>query len=469
MDVATCAIAFRVLRINGYDVSPDPLTQISKEESYFDSLGGHPKGISDALELYRASQLIMSPDDSALRKQNIQSSLFLQQTLSNGSVWSDGLSKYISQEVDDALKFPFCSSLERMASRRYIEHYNGDCSTIRVLKTSYCSSNIGNKDLLKLAVEDFNICQSIHREEIEQAERWVIESRLDKLKFARQRTAYCSFSAAATLFTPELSEARMSWTKNAVLTTVFDDFFDVGGSAEEHLNLVHLVEKWDVDIESDCCSEKVRILFSALHGAVSEIAHQAFVRQGRDVTSHLVEIWLDLLKAALIEGGWSRNNMPTVDEYLENGHVTFALGPIVIAAMYLVGPELSEEAARSSELKRLYTLMSNCGRLLNDIQTFKRETEEGKLNAISLRMIHSGETTTKEEAIEETMRFIKSQREELLNLVVKKGSIVPRACKELCWKMTKVAHLFYLKDDGFTSQHMMKAVKDIIYEPIACP
>ncbi|KAM7528822.1 hypothetical protein LguiB_032232 [Lonicera macranthoides] len=464
MDVATCAIAFRVLRINGYDVSSDPLTQIAKEGSYFNSLSGYLKGITDALELYRASQLIISPDESALRKQNLQSSHFLQQTLSNGSIWSDRLSKYIIEEVDDALNFPLYSSLERLASRRYIEHYNRDCSTIRVLKTSYCSSNIGNNDYLKLAVEDFNICQSIYREENEQAERWVIESGLDKLKFARQKTAYCSFSAAATLFTPELSEARMSWAKNGVLTTVFDDFIDVGGSREEHLNLIHLVEKWDVDIESDCCSEEVRILFSALHNTISEIADQAFIRQGRDVTSHLVE------NAGLIEAEWSRNNMPTMDEYMENSHITSALGPIVMIALYLVGPELSEDAARSSELKKIFRLSSNIGRLLNDIQTFKREIDQGKqVNAISLRMIHSGGTTTKEEAIEETMSFIKSQMEELLNLVVKeKGSIVPRACKELWWKMAKVSHLFYLKDDGFTSpQTMVKAVKDVIYEPIA--
>ncbi|KAM7493002.1 hypothetical protein LguiB_027611 [Lonicera macranthoides] len=79
---------YRVLQINGYDVSSDPLTQIAKEESYFNSLGGHLKGISDALELYRASH----------------------------------------------------------------------------------SSNIGYKDLLKLAVEDFNICQPIHCEEAKQAE-----------------------------------------------------------------------------------------------------------------------------------------------------------------------------------------------------------------------------------------------------------------------------------------------------------
>lgn len=73
--------------------------------------------------------------------------------------------------------------------------------------------------------------------------RWVVEKRLDKLKFARQKQAYCYFSVAAALFAPELSGARMSWAKNAVLTTVVDDFFDIGGSDEELVNLMELLEK----------------------------------------------------------------------------------------------------------------------------------------------------------------------------------------------------------------------------------
>lgn len=67
---------------------------------------------------------------------------------------------------------------------------------------------------------------------------------MDKLKFARQKAAYCFFSAAATFFPPELSDARMSWAKNGILTTVVDDFFDIGGSTEELLNLIQLVEKY---------------------------------------------------------------------------------------------------------------------------------------------------------------------------------------------------------------------------------
>ena len=74
--------------------------------------------------------------------------------------------------------------------------------------------------------------------------RWVVESGLDKLEFARQKLAYCYFSSAATSFSPELTDARISWAKNGVLTTVVDDFFDVGSSKEEQQNLIQLVEKY---------------------------------------------------------------------------------------------------------------------------------------------------------------------------------------------------------------------------------
>ena len=67
---------------------------------------------------------------------------------------------------------------------------------------------------------------------------------MDRLKFARQKTAYCYFSAASFLSAPELSDARLSWAKSSILTTVIDDFFDVGGSMDELVNFVQILEKY---------------------------------------------------------------------------------------------------------------------------------------------------------------------------------------------------------------------------------
>ncbi|XVF77771.1 hypothetical protein PTKIN_Ptkin14bG0073500 [Pterospermum kingtungense] len=240
LDPATCALAFRLLRVNGYDVSSEPLNGFA-EEHFFNSLGGYLKDLDAPLELFRASQMIIHPYDQVLEKHKSWTSHFLKEELSNRLTCANKHKEHIIlQKVNDALEFPHYASLERLVHRRNIANYAVD--DIRILKTSYRSSSFGNKDFLRLAVEDFNACQSIYREELQQLERWVQEKRLDKLKFARQKLAYCYFSAAATICSPELSDARITWAKNGVLTTVVDDFFDVGGSEDELLNLIHLVE-----------------------------------------------------------------------------------------------------------------------------------------------------------------------------------------------------------------------------------
>ncbi|KAL0725884.1 hypothetical protein Bca4012_040483 [Brassica carinata] len=402
--------------------------------------------------------------------------------------------KYLKREVEDALAFPHYASLERLDHRRTL--LRGSCveNNTRVMKTSFCS------DILKLAVEDFNFCQSIHGEEMKRLDRWIVENRLQELKFARQKLAYCYFSGAATLFSPELSDARISWAKGGVLTTVIDDFFDVGASKEEMENLIHLVEKWDLNCVPEYCSGQVEIIFSVLRDTILETGEKAFIYQGRTVTHHIVKIvnyessdtklyhrsslpnnssdhsqlvtylmqWLDLLKSMLREAEWSsEKTTPSLEDYMENAYVSFALGPIVLPATYLIGPPMLEETVQSPEYNQLYKLMSTMGRLLNDIQGFKRESAQGKLNAVSLHMIHDQDNRSKEEVIEWIRGLAERKRVELQKLVLEeKGSVVPRECKEAFLKMSKVLNLFYRKDDGFTSQDLMSVVISVMYEPV---
>ncbi|KAM7528821.1 hypothetical protein LguiB_032231 [Lonicera macranthoides] len=65
----------------------------------------------------------------------------------------------------------------------------------------------------------------------------------------------------------------------------------------------------------------------------------------------------------------------------------------------------------SEEREDYYRQRSLC---LTWVRCWQRETNQGKqVNAILLRMIHSGATITKEEAIEKMTRFIESQMEEI--------------------------------------------------------
>lgn len=82
--------------------------------------------------------------------------------------------------------------------------------------------------------------------------------------------------------------------------------------------------------------------------------------------------WLDLLYSMMKETELGRDkSVPTMDEYMSNAYVSFALGPIVLPALYLVGPKLSEEMVNHSEYHTLFKLMSTCGRLLNDIRGYE--------------------------------------------------------------------------------------------------
>eukprot|EP00262_Sarcandra_glabra_P016323 TRINITY_DN5286_c0_g1_i6.p1 TRINITY_DN5286_c0_g1~~TRINITY_DN5286_c0_g1_i6.p1 ORF type:complete len:769 (+),score=128.18 TRINITY_DN5286_c0_g1_i6:398-2704(+) len=469
VDVATCALAFRLLRMNGYEVSSDALAQYG-EEDLFNLLGEHLQVMDTVLELYRASQIMTFPNELVLKKLNSWSSQFLKREIYIGAMHADGYHEDTALEVDYAIKFPYHANLDRLENRRNIEHYNVD--DFQILKTSYRSRNIANKHFLDLAVEDFNLCQSIHRIELKLLERWVKECRLDQLKFARQKLLYCYFSGAATLISPEMSEARISWTKTGILTTVVDDFFDVGGSEEELINFIKLVEKWDGISSTDCCSEQVEILFFALYNTTNDLGAKASLLQGRSVIAQIIETWLALLKANMKEAEWVRNNsVPTMDEYMENGYISFALGPVIFPTIYLIGPKLSDEAARGPEFQNLYKFLSMCGRLLNDTQSYEREGKEGKLNSVSLRVLHSHGAITEEDAASESRGVIETNRRDLLKLVVQtKGSVLPRACKDLFWNISRVLHVLYLTSDGFSSpQQMMNAVNAVIHEPINPP
>ncbi|KAK6933935.1 Terpene synthase, N-terminal domain, partial [Dillenia turbinata] len=461
LDLTTCAMAFRLLRTHGYDVSSDLLTQFAEEDQYLDSLEGQYDETSAVLELFRASQLAIYPSDWALERQNSWSQEFLQRKLHNGSIRDDNLRK----QVINALSFPYHSCFDRVVHKAYLEHY--DPKYVKMAKTSYCCSNISNEDFHNLGLIDFNMCQLQHQQEIKQLEKWETQCRFAQLKFSRQWLGYCYLSAAATHFSPELSDARISFVKHSVLTCVADDFFDVGSSKEEQENLIELFKKWDIDDTTKFCSETVEILFLALHRTISETADIAFRWQGRCVKDHLIEIWMDVLKSMWREAKWASNKtVPTMDEYIKTGYVSIALGPVLLPVLYLVGPKLSEEVVRSCEYDELFKLMSTCGRLLNDAQSYEREAKQGKLNAVHLHMIHNDNIITEEDSVKAVKDMIDENRKKLLRMILEtKGSVVPRECKDLFWDMSRVLHFFY-SVDGFTSpKEMISAMNEVIHKP----
>ncbi|OAY25859.1 terpene synthase 6, chloroplastic isoform X2 [Manihot esculenta] len=465
-DITCLALGFRLLRMNGYDVSSDVFAGLDEQEQFFNSVSEQYKGTNTILELYKASLMLILPSEPILEKLYVWTSSFLKLALGKGAVGE----KKLHKEVEYALKYPH-ASLERLENRKSIELHEVD--NVQLLKTAYRCSNSDNKYLLELSLKDFNACQYIHKKELNILERWVKEYRMDELKFARQKITYGFFAAAAVLFSPEHSDARIAWAKFTVLVTLIDDLFDVGGSEEELLNMFELVKKWDSHSEVGFCSEQIEIIFSAVYDTTNEFAVKAGIEQGRSVKDHLIEIWLILLETMWREFEWARGtkSLPSVDDYMSSAYVSVALGPVALVPLYFLGAKLSEEAVKSKEYDDLFMHMSVISRLLNDLTTVKRESEQGKLNSLSLRVIHGNGSISEEDAISETKRLIESHRRELLRMVVQtEGSVVPKVCKDVFWKTSKIVHLFYMGKDGFSSPHeMISAINTVIHNPILLP
>ncbi|KAM0922160.1 hypothetical protein ACQ4PT_006384 [Festuca glaucescens] len=299
LDVATCAMAFRILRMNGYDVSSGELYHVAEAANFHNSLQGYLHDTKSLLELYKASNASISKTEMLLDNIGALSGSLLMEQLR-----SYGVQKVpIFEEVEYALKFPFYATMERLEHKRNIKTF--DVHSYQMLKTEYLPCRF-NKDLLALAIEDFTFSQFIYQHELLHIESWVKGNRLDQLRFARQRQTYCYLSAVATIFPPELSDTRISWVKNAILTTIVDDFFDIGGSKEELENLITLVEMWDEHQRLKFHSERVKIVFRAIYATVNQLAVMASAAQNRDVRKHLIEVWIYTLKSMMTEAEWTR-------------------------------------------------------------------------------------------------------------------------------------------------------------------
>ncbi|XP_050221130.1 ent-kaurene synthase-like 2 isoform X2 [Mercurialis annua] len=429
LDVTCCALGFRLLRSNGYDVSSDSLNQFSEEEQFFSLVSPQFKSTNTILELFKASKLIIYENEPILEKLEAWTDSFLKQQILIGAIKDSKL----HEKVDHALRYQY-DTLDFLETRWEIEHQKAN--SVKLLKSSY---------------------------------RWVKIGKFDELEFARILLLFCYYPVTAILVAPQFADARTSFTKNCIVATVVDDFFDVAGSKEELENLVQLIERWGEAKTIGYSSKQVEFIFLALESMIKELDVIAFKHHGRNVEQHLVKIWYELVKSMMKEAEWTRENAtPSLDEYMKNAYISMALGPICYITTYFLGITLPEEVMDGPQIYNLFKHISLVGRLHNDIRTFKREREQGKYNSVALRIFHSQGSMTEEEAIKETKQDIEKYRKELLRLSIQENSI-PKPLKDFFWKCGKMMYYVYMENDGYSNpkEEMANDAKLVIWEPLS--
>ena len=145
--------------------------------------------------------------------------------------------------------------------------------------------------------------------------------------------------------------------------------------------------------------------------------------------SHGALQWLDLARGMMAESEWTlTGHVPSsLEEYIEVAVPAFGLGVIALTTLYLAGPELTEEVVRSQEYEEMLWHVGASTRLLNDLQTYKREKEQGKTNSVLLLAPRHGGSI--EAAKREVRSVIAASRRELLRLVVRDGCAGTRSLR----------------------------------------
>ncbi|XP_052143953.1 ent-copalyl diphosphate synthase 1, chloroplastic isoform X3 [Oryza glaberrima] len=165
-EVDDTAMAFRLLRLHGYNVSPSVFKNFEKDGEFFCFVGQSTQAVTGMYNLNRASQISFPGEDILQRARNF-SYEFLREREAQGTLHDKWIiSKDLPGEVQYTLDFPWYASLPRVEARTYIGQYGGN-DDVWIGKTLYRMPIVNNATYLELAKQDFNRCQALHQHELQ--------------------------------------------------------------------------------------------------------------------------------------------------------------------------------------------------------------------------------------------------------------------------------------------------------------
>ncbi|MFS7911883.1 putative ent-copalyl diphosphate synthase [Helianthus anomalus] len=170
-DLDDTAMAFRVLRTNGYQISTDAFRHFNKDGQFMCYPGQSVETVTVMFNLYRASQTLFPGDKILNDAKNFSHKFLTEKRLTNKLLDRWIITKDLPGEVEYVLDVPWYASLPRLEARYYLEQYGGE-NDVWIAKTLYRMGNICNDKYLEMAKLDYNHCQAIHQMEWRQLQEY---------------------------------------------------------------------------------------------------------------------------------------------------------------------------------------------------------------------------------------------------------------------------------------------------------
>ncbi|CAL9167783.1 unnamed protein product [Musa hybrid cultivar] len=455
------SLAFKLLRMHGYDVSPRKFCWFMDDEEMLIHIEENYTQFLVAMTgVYRAAHF-MFPREVELHNAKLFSEKILQKSLcgsdtrNNPAIMTD-----LQKQIEHELGLPWLSRMDHLEHRMYLERSNG--YNLQTGKTSSCSL-LDSKFAIQLAAELFTNRQMLYESELEELKKWSKDSGLSSMGFGREKTTYCYFLTATAVTLPLQSDLRKVVARCAILVTVIDDFFDEKGSEDELESLTKAVQRWEGEGLSGHC----KVIFDALDNLVRDISFKALSQHGYDAKSLLQDMWRETFESWLKESDWSsKRHAPTITEYLEVAAISIAIQVMTLPACFLVIPQVPKHilTSRYSTITKLTMITS---RLLNDIHSHQKEIRGGKFNMVLL-YVKENQGATNEDSIEHISKIIERKEREFLEIYMDDTYAgFPNEWKELHLGTFKSFRMLFDTTNAFDSPTaLVQSISDAFYNPL---
>ncbi|KAF5478802.1 hypothetical protein F2P56_005332 [Juglans regia] len=444
-DLYNVALRFRLLRQQGLRVSCDVFNKFKDEKDNFkESLSTNIPGI---LALYEATHLRVHGEDildEALAFTTAQ----LKSAASH-------LSNPIAAKVNHALKQPLHKGIPRLEARHFISIYQDDTSH--------------KKAFLKLAILDFNLVQSLHKQELTEITRWWKD--LDfatKLPFARDRVVECFLWIVAVYFEPRHSPERKMLTKIIAMASTIDDIYDAYGTLEELEIFTETIERWEIGT-IDQLPQYMQICYRALLDIFKEI-EQELAKQGRPHLVIYAKKAMKILVRAYFNEAKSFNmkKIPTMEEYMEIAIPSSGYPMLIAVSFVFMGEIVTKEAFEwIFSNPKVITASAVIARLMDDSGSHKFEQERGHAaSAVECYMNQYGISET-QLAYKELNRQVSNAWKDI-NEEFTRPNAMPMPLLMCVLNFSRAIDVIYKNGDGYTrvGKEMSDNVAAVLIHPV---
>nr|AOG18236.1 diterpene synthase [Taiwania cryptomerioides] len=461
-DIDVTATGFRLLRMFGYAVSSEVLENIKGEAEELCKVFGN----ENMLSLSRCSQ-VNFPGENVMREIGAFAKDYLAKSLqSENFSQAKAVKENLRQEVEYALFARWNRNMPRLMFRNHIVVFNPD--DLWLGKTLYQLPNASNDKYLELAKLDFNRIQAIHRSEIQHIKRWYKDCNFPLLDFTRHREVVIYWTASAVMFEPQYTDCRLDYAKAGILSTITDDLYDTYATLHQAKLFNEAFERWD-PLQIGHLPDNMKIVFMGLYDTLTDISERAREVQGRDVLPYLRQQWLHHLFSLTKESEWmERSYSPSLNEYWENAIVSVALGTTILTPIFSTGEILPDHILEKLDFRAEFLkLVSQTGRLVNDVRTFQKERDRGELASFVQCYINEHPGCTEEEALN-YMQGVNGDTLSKLNYHFLMRADIPKSYRTLLFNTVRVKQLLYRNEDGFlnVAEDVEDFINKSLYEPL---